>query len=151
MLKLVHYARDHYYPNTLNVRACKELLGTVGADTSAVLEELTYMDFNSHLLIFEYMKIRALKYLTTYTLPLAVIFSFTSEGWHTFMPIIYAFGIIPLLELFIKPDARNLSEAEIQLSKSDSMYDLLVWLLCLCKLDFWYGTSSISIQLQLLA
>jgi glycosyltransferase involved in cell wall biosynthesis len=47
MLKLVHYARDHYYPNTLNVRVCKELLGTVGADTSAVLEELTYMDFNS--------------------------------------------------------------------------------------------------------
>jgi alkane 1-monooxygenase len=86
------------------------------------------------------MKIRALKYLTTYTLPLAVIFSFTSEGWHTFMPIIYAFGIIPLLELFIKPDARNLSEAEIELSKSDSMYDLLVWFIVPVQVGFlvWY-------------
>jgi alkane 1-monooxygenase len=43
-----------------------------------------------------------LKYLTVLTLPLTVAVSFLSEGWATFFPLMYAFGIIPLVELVFK-------------------------------------------------
>ncbi len=93
-----------------------------------------------HLRTFDLMKLRALKYLTTYTLPLAVIVSFTAEGWRTFTPLIYGFGVIPLLELMLKPREENLSTAEAELTKADHIYDWLVWLIVPVQLGFltWY-------------
>jgi alkane 1-monooxygenase len=41
--------------------------------------------------------------------------------------MIYAFFIIPSLELLFKPDAKNADEAELELRKSDSLYDYLLY------------------------
>ncbi len=89
---------------------------------------------------FERMKLRALKYLTTYTLPLAVFISFHFEGWRTFIPLFYGFAVIPLLELLIKPRPENLSSAERELTKADKIYDWLVWLIVPVQVGFviWY-------------
>jgi alkane 1-monooxygenase len=73
------------------------------------------------------MKVRALKYAAVFTLPLTVAVSFTSQGWMTFVPILYAFGLIPLVELLFKPDPRNLDEAEKELVKSDRLYDFMTY------------------------
>lgn len=75
------------------------------------------------------MHIRALKYLSAYLLPWSVAVSFSSEGWATFLPIVYAFVAIPFLELWIKADDHNMVEAEQELVRKDHIYD---WLLYLC-------------------
>lgn len=56
------------------------------------------------------------------------------------MPIVYGFGVIPLFELLIKPRAENLSKAEAELTKTDKLYDWLVWLIVPVQVGFliWY-------------
>ncbi|WP_417590038.1 alkane 1-monooxygenase [Owenweeksia hongkongensis] len=86
------------------------------------------------------MQIKALKYLLVYSLPLAVFFSFRQEGWSTFLPIAYSFGVIPVLELFIKPSSTNIDEAEQEFRKADFLYDFLLYLIVPIQVGFmiWY-------------
>ncbi len=86
------------------------------------------------------MKMRALKYLLVYTLPLSVFLSFIREGWQTFMPVIYGFVIVPLLELLLGSDPSNLERAEQDMVKKDVVYDILVWLIVPVQCGFlaWY-------------
>jgi alkane 1-monooxygenase len=72
---------------------------------------------------------RAYKYLSALTVPVAAWISFTSEGWLTFLPLLYVFGLIPLLELFIAPQTANLSKAEEDLAKDDPTYDWMLYLI----------------------
>ena len=75
------------------------------------------------------MHVRALKYAAVLTLPATVAVAFLrTDGW-TFLPLIYAFGIVPLIELFIRPDDKNLDQAELELVKNDRMYDAMVRLM----------------------
>ena len=41
--------------------------------------------------------------------------------------MIIAWGLLPLLELFIKPDTRNLNAAEEEMAKKDPVYDYLLY------------------------
>ncbi|MCH2199950.1 MAG: alkane 1-monooxygenase [Flavobacteriales bacterium] len=75
------------------------------------------------------MKIRAVKYLAVFTLPLTAAVAFTSYGWLTFLPVIYAFGFVPLVEVFLQPRPKNLSDSERELVKIDRIYDLLLYLM----------------------
>jgi alkane 1-monooxygenase len=73
------------------------------------------------------MKVRYLKYLLAISLPLSVAISFNVEGWLTFLPAIYAFGLLPILELLSRPDPVNLTEAESEIRKNDRVYDYLLY------------------------
>lgn len=55
--------------------------------------------------------------------------SFTSNGWLCFLPIIYAYVLIPLAELCLKPDEANLNETEEELAKKDKVFDWLLYLI----------------------
>ena len=67
------------------------------------------------------------KYLAVFTLPILAYVSFNSYGWMTFLPIMEAFVLIPLLELLIKPDASNLAEeTEKEIARS-RVYDYFVY------------------------
>ncbi len=71
---------------------------------------------------------RPLKYLLSFTIPIIVWKSF---GWGyemSFMPVIYSFGIIPFVELLIKPDPRNIADIEIEMVSKDPTYDFLLYL-----------------------
>ena len=70
---------------------------------------------------------RLLRYLPVFSLPILVYISFTSRGWVTFLPLIEAFALIPLLELLIKPDPGNISEKEEQQLLNSPVFDLLVY------------------------
>ena len=70
----------------------------------------------------------SLRYLPIYTLPLLVIISFTSYGWLTFLPLMEAFVLIPVVELMIRPDQANHTEAEEQVLKSAFIFDFWVYL-----------------------
>jgi alkane 1-monooxygenase len=75
------------------------------------------------------MKIGPYKYLSPFILFVAAWFSFTNAGWITFLPVIYAFVFIPLIELFIRPDISNLNAAEEELAKADKTYDYILYLI----------------------
>ena len=73
------------------------------------------------------MGLRALKYLSVITIPLTVYLSFTGTGWVTFAPLIYAFAIIPILELLLGKNAKNLTAVEEDLARENRWYDLVLY------------------------
>lgn len=75
------------------------------------------------------MQFRWVKYLAILSLPALAYVAFTSQGWKTFLPILEAFVAIPLLELLIPADSKNLSEEEEQNIANHPVYDVLVYLL----------------------
>ncbi|HLF46487.1 MAG TPA: alkane 1-monooxygenase [Chitinophagaceae bacterium] len=75
------------------------------------------------------MKIRALKYLLPLILYAGAILSFHATGIIVWFPLVFAWVVIPLLELFIKSDAGNMSATEEELSKADKTYELILYLI----------------------
>ena len=75
------------------------------------------------------MKFKFLKYFLALTVPLLAYFSFNGTGIITYAPMIEAFLLIPILELFFKPNSNNLSNAEEEMAKEDKSYDMVLYLL----------------------
>lgn len=73
------------------------------------------------------MQLKAIKYLSPLTMYILAIVSFMSYGWLTYVALAYAFLLIPFVEIFIKPNTKNLSAAEEELAKADSMYDYILY------------------------
>jgi alkane 1-monooxygenase len=90
------------------------------------------------------MKLRWFKFLSPFIVFVMAWFAFTETGWLTFLPALYAFIGIPLLELALKPDEKNLSAAEEEMAKADKKYDWILYaivpmqyvFLCLFLLSF---------------
>jgi alkane 1-monooxygenase len=74
------------------------------------------------------MGTRIFKYLSPFLLYYGAIAAFLNSGFIVWLPLIYSWFIIPLIELFIKPDESNLSEAEEELAKKNIWYDVLLYL-----------------------
>ncbi len=74
------------------------------------------------------MKFRAFKYISPFIVYVGAFHAFSVTGWRVWLPLIYAWIVIPLAELFIKPDSRNMSAAEEELAKADKNYDVLLYL-----------------------
>ena len=53
-----------------------------------------------------------LKYLAALTIPISAIISIYFKGYWSFFTPLYAFGIIPILELLLSKNASNYSEEE---------------------------------------
>lgn len=83
---------------------------------------------------------KKLKYLTIYLLPITVAVSFTSQGVLTFLPLVVFFLLIPLAELLLKQDARNLDEKERELVTKDPFYDWLLYSMIPIQIAFlvWF-------------
>jgi len=75
------------------------------------------------------MKLRLFKYASPFLLYIAALFSFFNNGFVVWIPMIYAWVLIPLVELFIKSNETNLSVAEEELAKNDKKYDLLLYII----------------------
>lgn len=73
--------------------------------------------------------IKAIKYLSPITLYLLAWASFQNTGWIVWTPLLYAWVLIPLLELFLKPDGKNMSAAEEEMSKKSRWYDIMLYLI----------------------
>jgi alkane 1-monooxygenase len=73
------------------------------------------------------MSLRAFKYLSPFLLYAGALFAFISFGWVAWLPLIYAWIFIPLAELFIKPDPKNMDVAGEELAKIDRTYDIILY------------------------
>ncbi len=71
---------------------------------------------------------RALLYIVVFSLPILTWIGFNKGGWTTYFTIILAFGLIPLLELLIKPSSQNLSKEQASSIAKNPLYDVLIYL-----------------------
>ena len=78
------------------------------------------------------------RYLMVLTLPATVAVSFLATGWLTYLPVIYSFGFIPLLELLFKPDIANIDEVERELSVENRLYDWMLYIIVPVQFGFLY-------------
>jgi alkane 1-monooxygenase len=75
------------------------------------------------------MNYRAFKYLLPFLIFVGTWRSFHGHGLIIFLPLMFAFILIPLLELLILPNAKNMSEAEEAIAKNDRLYDWFLYLI----------------------
>jgi alkane 1-monooxygenase len=73
------------------------------------------------------MKFHTLKYFLVYLTPLVVAFSIWSANIWSYSAVLFLFGILPFLELFMQGSTRNLTEAEEEMAQKDATYDLLLY------------------------
>ena len=69
-----------------------------------------------------------LKYLFAYTVPLSAFISFESMGLGTYVAVIYAFVVLPFLDLIIGNHTENLSKDEKDNKKSKWVFDAMLYL-----------------------
>jgi alkane 1-monooxygenase len=77
------------------------------------------------------MNVKSLKYTTPFTIFIASYFALTGSGWIVFIPLVYVWVLIPVIELFQKPDNRNMEAAEEELARYDRSYDIWLYLVVL--------------------
>ncbi len=70
---------------------------------------------------------RAFKYLLPFTLYILAVLAFTRTGLYTWLPLLYAFVCIPVLELFLQPATSNASAIEEDLLKVNRIYDYILY------------------------
>jgi alkane 1-monooxygenase len=73
------------------------------------------------------MKTRVLKYIAPITFYIFAWIGFLNTGWLAWIALLYAWVTIPLLELLITPDVKNMNEAEEVLAKNDVVYDYMLY------------------------
>jgi alkane 1-monooxygenase len=75
------------------------------------------------------MKWNAFKYLLPVLIYVGSWVSFHKTGFLVWLPLIYGFVLIPLVELFLNPNDKNLDVAEEAIAKNDRLYDLFLYLI----------------------
>ena len=77
-----------------------------------------------------------LKYLSAFIIAGTVYISLTNYGIWTYLPLIFSFGFIPLLELVFKPSAENFTiEKQLKL-KNDPFFDLVLYMVVIVQVGF---------------
>jgi len=74
------------------------------------------------------MNVKAFKYLSPATIYVLAFVAFYSNGWLTWSPMIYAWIILPLTELLLNPDEKNMDAADEELAKKDRLYDYMLYI-----------------------
>ncbi|OIQ37046.1 MAG: alkane 1-monooxygenase [Bacteroidetes bacterium MedPE-SWsnd-G1] len=68
-----------------------------------------------------------LKYLIIFIVPISAMWSFFSNDWQTFLPVIIAFIVVPTLELFLKPDHNNLDKVSREMAEKSWFYSVVLY------------------------
>jgi len=97
------------------------------------------------------MTVRAFKYASPFIVYIGAFNSFSVTGWQVWLPLVYAWIIIPLTELLLKPNPGNMNAAEEELAKADKTYDALLYLVVVLQYvalyKFLYAMSNDTITL----
>ncbi|MBK6730537.1 MAG: alkane 1-monooxygenase [Bacteroidetes bacterium] len=79
---------------------------------------------------------RYFKYILPYSIPLTSFISIYAGGIFSFLALFYSFMFLPLLELLLPQDEKNLSAAEEELAKKDKVFDWMLYF----NMPLVYGT-----------
>ena len=94
---------------------------------------------------------RAFKYFSPLIVYVGALLAFATYGWICYAPLIYAWIVIPGLELFLKPNAGNLSEAEEEIARNDRTYDYILYLIVILQIPtlfyFLYSMQDSALSL----
>ncbi|MBI1228263.1 MAG: alkane 1-monooxygenase [Bacteroidetes bacterium] len=71
---------------------------------------------------------RDLKYLIAYLVPASAYIAVLWQGWWSFLTVVLAFGIIPLVEQFAEGNTHNMSEREEAEKAASPLFDWLLYL-----------------------
>ncbi len=88
------------------------------------------------------MSIKAFKYLCPVIIYVLAWLAFTQRGWLTWSPMLFAWIVLPLAELFIKPNAKNIPTAEEEMIKKDRVYDYLLYIIVILQFIALYTFLS---------
>ena len=72
-------------------------------------------------------RLQILKYLFVFTAPAVGFLGFYFKGPWTWALPIYAYGLVPLVELLNKGSVKNMTEMEEEVAKKDRLYDYIVY------------------------
>ena len=93
---------------------------------------------------------RPLRYLTPYFLYVLAYLAFTKTGVFCWVPLLYLFFFIPLVELFLPPEVQNLTDEEERNANSNPIFDYVLWLTVPLQIGALYlFMSSLSVELSL--
>lgn len=67
------------------------------------------------------------KYLGILLVPFSVYIALNSSGLLTFLPLVLLFVIVPVVELFFKPNHKNLTELQLEKAQKDRFYSLILY------------------------
>ncbi len=88
----------------------------------------------------------AFKYASILSLPLTVAVAFSFRGLWTFLPVIYVFGVIPIVELLFNPVHSNVSIEEEEKLLGQQRYDFLLYLILPIQWGFVYWFLMIQYE-----
>jgi len=74
------------------------------------------------------MNVRWMKYSLAFVLPGCTAMSFSSHGFLTFLPVVFAFVIIPIADALVGADSKNREKMESELARTDRWYDMMIYL-----------------------
>ena len=74
------------------------------------------------------LAMKDLKYLFAYTVPFAAYFSFEGSGIWTYSLVLYAFLVIPLLDVIAGESSENLTEDDAANKKTKWLFDIMLYL-----------------------
>ncbi|MFK7748906.1 MAG: alkane 1-monooxygenase [Kordia sp.] len=69
-----------------------------------------------------------LKYLAAFSTPLVAVLALYLRGYYTFLTPIYAFGMIPIMELIFSQNTKNLSEEEVEKKSANHLFNWMLYL-----------------------
>lgn len=88
---------------------------------------------------------RGWKYLAALSIPAVCIWSLLQTDGLSFLAVVYAFVLLPLLELIIGTDSQNLNQAQKEVVSKDRWYDVLLYVLVPLQ---WATVVLYLIQMQ---
>ncbi len=72
--------------------------------------------------------LKDLKYMAALSIPLSAVFAYVLQGGWSYITPIYAFAIIPLLELLLPQDSRNLESPQKDKKEQSKLFDWMLYL-----------------------
>ena len=92
----------------------------------------------------------ALKYSLAFSLYIFAFLAFLLPGYWTYALVIYGYGIIPVIELFYKPNFNNIMEEEKTKLNQNRVYDYLIYLMIpshyLALAFFFYSINQPNLE-----
>ncbi|HHZ94285.1 MAG TPA: alkane 1-monooxygenase [Flavobacteriales bacterium] len=70
---------------------------------------------------------RSMNYMLAWTIPASGVVALSSTGIFAWSSLLFAFGVLPILDQIIPSNSRNLDPTALKEVESDGVYDFIVW------------------------